>query len=437
MNKRLRALLQRKDKLIAEANAIQPEAEADDLTPEQFDAKKDLVDQIKSLNDQIATERELDEAERSMQGVEITESDAGAISGGRDRREDDPKAGFSHFGDFAASVVNACSRVNAQVDERLLIGAAVPGTAGNTSSGQDGGYAVPPEFRAEIMEAVNSEDSLFARTDQIPINGSSVKMPVDETTDWESSGGIQVYWEDELNQLTGSKPKLDLVEWNARKVTALVNVSSELLDDASAMDGYIRRRAPRKMNFAVDLAVLQGSGTGRPLGVLNSPALITVAAEGSQTADTVLRENIDKMWQRMPFPNRRNSVWVVNQDIETQLQNLQFTGTNSPQPVFLPAGGYSQSPFDTLKGRPIIYTQAASTLGDKGDISLIDWSQYATVVKRNGIKVDTSMHLYFDADAMAFRFIMRVGGHPWLSAPIQPRVGSNTMSPFVTLAERA
>ena len=433
MNNRLRALMKRKTDLIAEAKAIQPDAETDDLTPEQFESKQGVITKITALDEQIAAERQLDNAERTMEGVEFNES----VTVGRDRREDDPKAGFNHFGDFAASVVNACSRVNASIDDRLLIGAAVPGTAGSNSSGTDGGYAVPPEFRAEIMEAVNSEESLFSRTDQIPISGSSIKMPIDETTDWQTSGGIQVYWEDELNQLTGSKPALDLVEWNARKVTALVNVSNEQLEDATAMDAYIRRRAPRKMNFAVDLSIVQGSGVGRPLGFLNSPALITVAAEGSQTADTVLRENIDTMWQRMPFPNRRNAVWVVNQDIESQLQNLQFTGTESPRPLFLPAGGYSDSPFDTLKGRPIIYTQAASTLGDKGDISLVDWSAYATVVKRNGIKVDTSMHLYFDADAMAFRFIMRVGGHPWLSAPIQPRVGSNTMSPFVTLAERA
>lgn len=433
MNERLRALINQRKEKLAEAQAIVPEGDAEDLTDEQYKAKADLIEEIKAMDSKIATLQAEAEAERNAPALP---SD-GVSPTGRDRREDDPKAGFESFGEFAMAVRSACRKTGAYEDERLNIAAAAPSTAGSEASGEDGGYAVPTEYREGIMQAVNSEDSLFSRTDQITIGRSAVKMPVDETTDWQSSGGIQVYWEDELNQITGSKPKLDMVEWNARKVTALVNVSNELLEDSTAMDAYIRSRAPRKMNFAVDLAMLQGNGVGRPLGILNAPALVTVAAEGSQSADTILRENIDKMWQRMPATNRRNAVWVINQDIESELQSLQFTGTESPVPVFLPAGGYSQSPFDTLKGRPILYHQAASTLGDKGDISLIDWSQYATVVKSGGIKVDTSMHLYFDADAMAFRFIMRVGGHPWLSSPIQPRVGSNTLSPFVTLAERA
>jgi HK97 family phage major capsid protein len=434
MNERLRALRKKREAKLAEAKAIQPEAEAEELTDEQYEAKGALIEEIKALDGKIAIEQSEADAERNAPAMEFDED---ARITGRDRREDDAKCGFKSFGEFAQCVTAACQRVGAVEDERLRIAAAVPGSAANEGSGQDGGYAVPPEYREEIMQAVNSEDSLFSRTDQIPISRTSVKFPVDETTDWQTSGGIQVAWEDELNQLTGTKPKLDMVEWNARKVTALCPISNELLEDSTAMDGYIRSRAPRKMNFAVDLAILQGNGVGRPLGLLNSPALITVAKEGSQTADTIVRENIDQMWMRMPAQNRRNAVWIVNQDIEAQLQNLKFTGTDSPVPVYLPAGGYSSSPYDTLKGRPVLYHQAASTLGDKGDISLVDMSQYATVVKQGGIRVDTSMHLYFDADAMAFRFIMRVGGHPWLSSPIQPRVGSNTLSPFVTLAERA
>lgn len=430
MSATLRALLKRKQDLIAQAKAIEPAAGADDLTEDQYTAKQSLIDQIKALEPKIEQEQALIEAERTSPAMP-------EVTGGRDRREDDPKAGFKSFGEFACAVTNACAKVNASMDERLLISAGAPSTAGSLGSGADGGFAVPPEFRQEIMQAVNSEESLFSRTDQIPISRSSVKMPVDETTDWQSSGGIQVYWEDELNAITGSKPSLKEVEWNARKVTALVNVSNELLEDATAMDGYIRARTPRKMNFAVDLAILQGSGVGRPLGILNAPATIAVAKESGQSADTILRANINKMWQRMPAVNRRNAVWIINQDIETQLQELQFVGTESPVPLYLPAGGLSASPFDTIKGRPVLYHQAASTLGDKGDIVLADLSQYATVVKQGGVRVDTSMHLYFDADAMAFRFIMRVGGHPWLSAPIQPRSGSNTLSPFVCLAERA
>lgn len=429
MNERLRALLKRKNEAVSKAESILAAAESEnrDLTAEENAAFAAESDRIKLFNEQI-------ESARLLEASQLEVDDDAEISGGETVASQSSSLGFSSFGEFACSVVQA--KFNPQnVDPRLY--AASPATAGSSQVGSEGAYAVPKDFRTEIMRAVQSEESLFARTDQITIQGNSMEMPVDETTDWQSSGGITVAWENELALMAGSKPHVKKARWDARKLSALVNVSSELLEDATAMDSYIRARSPDKISFAVDKALVDGSGVDRPLGFLNAPATVVVAKESGQAADTIVRENIDKMWQRMYAPNRRNAVWLINQDIEAQLQSLQFVGTNSPQPVYMPAGGLSGQPFDTLKGRPIIYHQAAKTLGDKGDISLVDWSQYVTVVKSGGLRTDVSMHLYFDADAVAFRFILRVGGSPWLSAPIQPLNGGNTLSPFVTLAERA
>ena len=436
MSPELRALLKRRQKAVEDARAITAAAAAEDdrdLTEDEASEHQVLVSRIEGLNTRIEQQKTIDAATVE---IEPDEDQPVSITGGDPAIKDDPKGGFDSFGDFAVAVTQAAIPGRA-LDERLAINAAVPSTYGNEAVGADGGFAVPPEYRSEIMQAVNSEQSLFSRTDQIPISSNSLKMPVDETTDWQTSGGITVAWEDEVSQLAGSKPELKLAEWNARKITALVEVSDDLLEDAPAMDAYIRRRAPAKVSFAVDLSIVRGNGVGRPLGFLESPALVTVAKEGSQAADTIVRENINKMYQRFPAANLSNAIWIANQDIMAELEDLQFVGTESPHPLFIPTGGLSSAPFDRLKGRPVVYHQAASTLGDLGDLSLVDMSQYATVLKRGGVKVDTSMHLYFDANAMAFRFILRVGGHPWLSAPIQPRTGSNTMSPFVTLAERA
>lgn len=432
---RLSALQDKRATKVKELRALidTVDASGEDLTDDQVKQKEAIKAEIDRLDASIKEEQEL----QALEAQKPAKPKDPVITGGAPAAENDPKHGFKSFGEFATVVRSASRKANPVYDERLSYQAAVPTNSANESVGEEGGYTVPPEYRAEIMKAVDSEESLFSRTDQIPIERNSVKMPVDETTDWDTTNGIQAYWEDELDQMQTSKPKLDSVEWTARKVTALVPVSSELLEDSSAMDAYLRRRAPAKIQFKVDLAIVRGTGVGQPLGFLNSPALITVAKEGSQAADTIQRENIDKMWMRMPAPRRRNAMWLINQDAEAQLQSLSFTGTESPMPVYLPNGGYSGQPFDTLKGRPVIYHQATSTLGDVGDISLVDMSQYATVVKQGGVRADVSMHLYFDADALAYRFILRVGGHPWLSSPISPRAGSNTLSPFVTLAERA
>ena len=149
--------------------------------------------------------------------------------------------------------------------------------------------------------------------------------------------------------------------------------------------------------------------------------------------------NVVKMWARMYAPSRSRAVWFINQDVETSLLQMAFdpAATAGMVPAYMPAGGASASPYASLMGRPVIPIQAAQTLGDLGDIVLADMSQYMTVTKVGGVRQDVSIHLFFDYDVTAYRFIMRVGGKPWWGSAITPANSTNTLSCFVTLAERA
>jgi HK97 family phage major capsid protein len=356
-------------------------------------------------------------------------------------RSDRGKGGFRSFGEFAQSVRVACSR-SGTVDPRLIVNA--PTTHSSEGVGADGGFAVPPDFRAAIMEKVMGEESLLSRTDQLESGSNTIVLPVDETTPWQTSGGIQVYWEGENSQLSQSKISLGNNTIRLNKLTALVPVTEELLSDAPALDAYLRRKTPEKMDFAVNDAIINGTGVGKPLGILNAGCTVSVAKETSQAADTLLAENVIKMWSRMYGPSRSRAVWLINQDIEPQLFTMSIKIKNvagaenvGGMPVYMPPNGLSQSPYGTLLGRPIIPTQACQTLGDKGDIIFADLSQYMTAVKTGGLRTDVSIHLWFDYDTLAYRFILRIAGQPWWSSSISPKNGSNTLSPFVTLDERA
>jgi HK97 family phage major capsid protein len=69
-------------------------------------------------------------------------------------------------------------------------------------------------------------------------------------------------------------------------------------------------------------------------------------------------------------------------------------------------------------------------------VILADLTKYLSVVK-GGMKSDTSIHLWFDQNVTAFRFVMRMNGQPWLKAAIARKNGSNTLSHFVTVATRS
>jgi HK97 family phage major capsid protein len=80
--------------------------------------------------------------------------------------------------------------------------------------------------------------------------------------------------------------------------------------------------------------------------------------------------------------------------------------------------------------------EQCSTLGDKGDIILADFSQYL-LIDKGQMQNATSIHVKFVNDETAFRFVYRLDGQPMWNSALTPYKGSDTLSPFVTLAERA
>lgn len=363
-------------------------------------------------------------------------------------------AGFCNLGEMALAVADFAISRGSAYDKRLerlrpernkKQSLASASTYGNESSGADGGFAVPPDFRNSIMETVLSEESLMSRCDQVTVDGNQFTCPVDETSPWQTTGGIQAYWDGEAAAATQSKPALKERTVKLNKIRALVPMTEESMADASALDAWLRKKAPIKIAHKVDLAIFQGTGVGQPLGILNSPSLVTVSKESSQTADTLMGINVVKMYSRMYAPSRRNAVWIINQDIEPELINLSLPGRDGVGNavsgwgglLYIPPGGLSAAPYGTLFGRPVIPHQVAETLGDKGDIVFADLTQYLALLKSGpNPRVDVSMHLWFDQDLTAFKFILRVGGVPWWESTLAARDGSTTYSPFVTLEAR-
>lgn len=348
--------------------------------------------------------------------------------------------GWKGMGEFARGVRAACvpgGFIDPRLDYR-----GQPANFGSEGTDADGGFAVPPDFRGTIREKLQGVDSLLPRTDQMVTSSNSVTVPVDETAIWDTSSpqvGIQAYWTAEAAQKVTSKPALQNVQVSLFKLAVLVPMTDELLEDVPAMDTYLRNKAPDKIMWMVNDAIINGTGIGQPAGILSqyNNALVTVAAESGQAADTVRYGNILDLWVRLPPGSRSRAVWLINQGVEPQLFRMKFDEASSvPFPVYLPTNGAADSPFGTLMGRPVIINQMSPALGDAGDVMLVDLSQYLTITKGGGVRTDVSIHLWFDYDITAFRFVFRIGGRGWWNAPAQPKSGTLTMSPFVALGAR-
>ena len=343
--------------------------------------------------------------------------------------------GFRSFGEYALSVRAAV--VNpAGIDPRLRVLAVAPSTQSQEAIGADGGYLVPPDFRSNVLTKVQGEDSLLRYCDNQPISGNSVTFPTDETTPWQTSGGVQCYWEGEGAPIGQSKIALNSTTVRASKIAALIPVTDELLEDASSLSAYLNRKVPDKMLYKLNEAIVSGDGAMKPTGLLNSDCLITQTKESGQTAATINYQNIVKMWSRLYAPLRRNAIWITNQDIEPQLANLTAPGNTFP--AYVGPGGLTNNFLNgSLMGRPIVYCDATAAVGTVGDLILADLSQYLAITKAGGIKSDVSMHLWFDYGMAAFRFTMRVGGQSWWASAVTRPGSKNSVSMAVALETRS
>lgn len=365
-------------------------------------------------------------------------------------RADNPRHGFQSFGNFAQTVRNAITGVENDDVTRMRNIANATTTYGNEGTGTDGGFLVPPEFSREIWLKVQAEENLLNRCAQLVTDGNSMMIPKDETTPWQTSGGVQVYWGSEGAAVTNSKPTFEMGALRLAKLMALVPISEELLSDASGLESWLRVKAPSKMAAKLNTAIIAGTGSGQPLGIIPGytavgASVVQVSKETSQPADTIWMTNIEKMYARMYAPWRRNAVWLINQDLEPSLAGMAFQATGassalpgtSAVPAYMPAGGLSASPYATLKGRPVIPVEACAAIGDLGDIIFADFNQYWALTKSGGMQTDTSIHLYFDQALTAFRFIFRVNGQPAWSGKITRQNGSsNELSWAVALQAR-
>jgi HK97 family phage major capsid protein len=212
--------------------------------------------------------------------------------------------------------------------------------------------------------------------------------------------------------------------------------TDELLADQAQLEAVLRQGAGEELDFMANDDVLNGAGVGGPWGIMNSSALISVAKESGQTAATVVKENVDKMWSRLSSKSKANAVWFINPEVSPQLEQLAYTIGVGGVPAYMPPGGVADAPYGRLKGRPVIETEFNAALGTVGDICLFDMAWYL-MWEKGPAESFSSTSVQFLTDETAFKFIYRLDGQPALSAALTPYKGTATTSPFVALATRA
>jgi len=316
----------------------------------------------------------------------------------------------------------------------------------NTGTCTECGFLVRTDYSTMLLYKAMTESVLAPLCSSVTLSegSDSFEAPyIDETSRATGSrfGGVRIYRAGEADTVTASKPKFGRFEIRLEELMGIAYATERSLRDAGVLAQVIAKSFASEFAYTIDDEILNGDGNARCLGILNSPATVSVAKETSQVAATIVAENILKMHSRMPAKMRNGAVWIHNQDCEPQFPQMNIKVKNvagsenvGGLPIFSPPNVLS--PVPSLYGKPLVAAEQAKTLGTVGDLYFANLSEYL-LVKKGGLEMAESVHVRFLYNEKTFRFMFPINGAPTWKSALTPANGSNTLSPFVSLATRA
>ena len=167
----------------------------------------------------------------------------------------------------------------------------------------DGGYLVPVEFERQIVDGLE-EANVVRGLAKVITTSAERKIPV-------AAAHSEAKWTAENGAYTESNPTFDQKTIDAFKLTDLVKVSIELLQDSMFdLESYIAAEFARAFGIAEEQAFCVGTGTGQPTGIFTEKGGqvgVTAASAAAVTADELI-----SLVYSLKSPYRRNAKFLMN-----------------------------------------------------------------------------------------------------------------------------
>lgn len=329
------------------------------------------------------------------------------------------RGGFQNFNEFLE--VLSSGRFDKRLQNQMTEN--VPST---------GGFVVPEQFAAWLLDASLESELIRPRATIWPMTSDTLKVPGWDSSDHTSSlfGGLTGTWLDEAGSATEVNAKFRQIQLHAKKLACYTSASNELVADGVDFEAQIQMALVKTLSWYMDYSFIQGSGAGQPLGILNDPALVEVSKEVGQDDSTVVYENVIKMYARLAPQCMKNAIWIASQTVVPQVLAMSLgigLGGAQVQPAVLQEGGRF-----FLLGKELFFSEKVPTLGSKGQLMLVDPSQYCLGLRRE-VTLDKSIHVGWSQDLASYRSILRVDGQGQWNAAITPKEG-DSLSWCVALA---
>jgi len=310
------------------------------------------------------------------------------------------------FSDSASSGVSMpysvlCAVLGKSIADRIKGKAAL--TSGGSGQGEEN--LIPEEYIPEMLRLPGEPTRILQVVNIQPTDTGELTYPRLVQTDAAGEyGGVSMSWIAEAGTKPETKPTFTQLKIAAHELAGHTQISLRMLARSAinleALLGSLFRDA---IYDIVDTALIQGTGVGQPLGVINEPAIRTVARE---TAGAVDHADLVNLKHAVRAYHRAGARFVLHDTVEA---GLEGTVDTTGRPLF--STDVSAGAYERLVGYPYMVTYRTPTLGVSGDIVYGDWSQY-TVAMEQDVVVRRSDDFAFTSNVATFIVYMVIGGRP-------------------------
>jgi len=301
----------------------------------------------------------------------------------------------------------------------------------DTLSGSDGGWLMPPQWETNILQIPDDGQYIkklchvFPAGD--PPNAELKLLALDQTGSKGIHGGVQVYSAKEASNLTVTNTvQLKFISWKPEKCGAYWQVTEESKANAAVMSNIMNTKVQGAIAAFDDDKIQTGTGAGEFLGFAGCDAEISVSRSVSNEVNYI---DIVNMLARILA--RGNYVFLCQRvGLLPQLMTL----TDGAGQLIWTDNARDGIPAPRLSGVPIFFNEISPALGSAGDLRLVNLDYYGIKPGMGASIKSDSTYGNFLSGIETLKVSYYADGKPWITSPLTLRDGTNTVSPFVSLA---
>jgi len=260
----------------------------------------------------------------------------------------------------------------------------------------DGGYLVPDTYEKNLITALNDAMVVRKLAHTFVTSCGVHKIPV------VTSHGT-ANWVEEAGEIPETTETFGQQHIGAHKLTALIKISEELLNDSAFdLEGYFQKEFTKRILNAEEVAFITGDGNGKPTGLLDADTGAEVGVTAA-SATEITADDIINLYYSLRAPYRSKAVWLLN---DSTINAIRLLKDKNGQYLWQPS--LKEGTPDMLLGRPVYTSTAFPGIGaGQKSVAFGDLSYY-WIGDREGITFRRLNELYAAKGQVGFLATKRV-----------------------------